>query len=301
MRILTVLSTALMLAATAAPALAQDGPPPLAEWRAAYDARLRADYGWLSVAGLTFLAPGVNSVGSVQGSDIRLPAGQTPLEVGRVIFRKGKATLHLRPGVQATVGDAPAPRVVALDPVDGQPAPRVRVGDVEFHLHRSGERTGIRIRDPKSPLRTGFTGTRWFTPDTAFEVVGTLDRSAGDRQVPVHNVLGDIETYTSPGVLRFTLDGRALEMVPFAAQGGRLWLIFRDASAGHDTYGTRFLYAEPLGGDRYRLDFNRAYNPPCAYNPHTTCPTPLDENVLPVAIHAGERLYEAALPLTARR
>jgi uncharacterized protein (DUF1684 family) len=114
-------------------------------------------------------------------------------------------------------------------------------------------------------------------------------------------VLGDVETYTSPGVLTFEIDGRALELVPFAASRDRLWLIFRDASAGRETYGTRFLYAEPLGGDRYRVDFNRAYNPPCAYNPHTTCPTPLRENVLPVAIQAGERLYQTPSRLTARR
>src|SRR5690606_7632279 len=102
-------------------------------------------------------------------------------------------------------------------PVEGQPAPRVRIGDVEFHLHRSGQRVAIRVRDPHSPLRTGFTGTRWFAPDAAFDVIGTLAPAAPPRQVPVHNVLGDVETYTSPGVLTFTVAGRPLTLVPFAA------------------------------------------------------------------------------------
>lgn len=273
---------------------------PIEEWRSAYETQLRAEYGWLSVAGLTFLEPGVNTLGSLVGSDVRLPPGQ-PLEAGRIVFRHGRATLHLRPGVHATLGDAEAPRVVPLDPVDGQPAPRVRIGDVEFHLHRSGSRTGIRLRDPHTPLRTAFTGTRWFAPDERYDVVGTLVRSERPRPVPVHNVLGDVETYTSPGVLTFTVADRQVSLVPFAASCGRLWLIFRDASAGHETYGTRFLYAEPLGSDRFRVDFNRTYNPPCAYNPHTTCPTPLPENVLPVPIRAGEQLYETAPALTARR
>lgn len=286
----------------AAPAAGLAQPAPSVEaWRSAYEAQLRAEYGWLSVAGLSFLEPGVNTVGSLVGSDVRLPAGQAPLEVGRIVVREGKATLHLRPRISASVGDAVAPRVVALNPVDGQPAPRVRIGEVEFHLHRSGARIGIRVRDPRSPLRTGFTGTRWFAPDAGYDVIGTLQKSAAPRKVPVHNVLGDVETYTSPGVLTFTIEGRTLTLVPFAASRDRLWLIFRDASAGHETYGTRFLYAEPLGGDRFRVDFNRAYNPPCAYNPHTTCPTPLAENVLPVPIRAGEQLYQAATPLTARR
>jgi uncharacterized protein (DUF1684 family) len=276
-------------------------PTPVEDWRAAYEAQLRAEYGWLSVAGLTFLEPGVNTVGSLAGNDVRLPAGQAPLEAGRIVFRDGRATLHLRPGVRATVDAAEAPRVVALNPTEGQPAPRVRVGDVEFHLHRSGQRIGIRVRDPHSPLRTGFAGTRWFAPDDAYAVIGTLEPSATPRAVPVHNVLGDVETYTSPGVLAFTIAGRRVTLVPFAASRDRLWLIFRDASAGRETYGTRFLYAEPLGGGRFRVDFNRAYNPPCAYNPHTTCPTPLPENVLPVPVRAGEQLYQAAPAITARR
>jgi uncharacterized protein (DUF1684 family) len=280
---------------------AQPDRPPLDEWRTEYEASLRAEYGWLSVAGLWFLEPGANTVGSLEGSTVLLPAGQAPLEVGRVVLRDGEATLTLRPGVSATIDKEPVRGTVRLNPDEGRPAPRVRVGDVEFHLHRSGERHGIRVRDPHSPLRTGFTGTRWFEARENHDVVGTLRRSTEPRTVRVHNVLGDVETYTSPGVLTFEIDGRALELVPFAASRDRLWLIFRDASAGRETYGTRFLYAEPLGGDRYRVDFNRAYNPPCAYNPHTTCPTPLRENVLPVAIQAGERLYQTPSRLTARR
>lgn len=297
------LSVVVLFAVLASPfgATAQQDRPPLDEWRTAYESSLRAEYGWLSVAGLSFLEPGVNTVGSLVGSEVLLPAGRAPLEVGRVVVRGGEATLVLRPGVSATVGDGPVHGTLRLNADEGEPAPRVRVGDVEFHLHRSGERLGIRVRDPHSPLRTGFAGTRWFEANPRHDVIGTLRRHDEPRAIPVHNVLGDVETYTSPGVLTFEIDGRALELVPFAASLDRLWLIFRDASAGRETYGTRFLYAEPLGGDRYRVDFNRAYNPPCAYNPHTTCPTPLRENVLPVAIQAGERLYQAPSPLTARR
>jgi uncharacterized protein len=268
-------------------------------WRADYEARLTADYGWLSVAGLSFLREGVNTVGSLRGSVVQLPAGEAPLEVGRIVYHDGRATLHLRTGTTALVDGAPAPRVIPLDPQDGGAAPRVRVGDVEFHLHRSGARTGIRIRDPHSAIRTGFAGLQWFAADPAYDVVGTLQPHPTPRRVLVRNVLGDQEPYTSPGTLSFSIDGRTLTLVPFAARDGRLWLVFRDATAGHETYGTRFLYAEPVGGNRYRVDFNRAYNPPCAYNPHTTCPTPLDDNVLPAAIRAGERIYRA--PVTARR
>lgn len=271
----------------------------LETWRADYEARLTADYGWLSVAGLSFLQEGVNTIGSLRGSGVELPAGQAPLEVGRIVYREGRATLHLRAGVAARVDGEPAPRVVTLDPRDGAAAPRVRVGDVEFHLHRSGSRVGIRVRDPHSHIRTAFAGVQWYGADPAYTVIGTLAPDASPRVIGVRNVLGDEEPYTSPGRLTFTLHGQHLSVVPFSARDGRLWLVFRDATAGHETYGTRFLYAEPLGDQRYRVDFNRAYNPPCAYNPHTTCPTPLDDNVLPAAIRAGERIYRA--PAIARK
>ncbi len=299
MRRLTLAFVASSILFTAVPAGAQASSAEA--WRADYDARLRAEYGWLSVSGLSFLQPGVNTVGSLAGSDVVLPPGQAPLEVGRIVYRDGEALLHLRAGVTATVNGEPAPAVVALAPKAGKPAPRVRIDDIEFHWHRSGERVGIRVRDPHSELRRTFTGTRWFAPEPRYDVVGRLERYPEPRAVPVRNVLGDADDYTSPGRLHFTIDGHDVTLVPFAASQGRLWLIFRDATAGRETYGTRFLYAEPLGDDRYRLDFNRTYNPPCAYNPHTTCPTPVRENVLDVAIPAGEKLYEPAVNLTARR
>lgn len=299
MRRLVLAVMALAIPCFVVPVGAQDASP--AAWRAEYDARLRAEYGWLSVAGLSFLEPGVNTVGSLAGSDVLLPPGEAPLEVGRIVYRNGEATLRLRAGVEATVDGEPARAVVALAPKSGEPAPRVRVGDIELHWHRSGERVGIRIRNPHASLRTTFAGTRWFAPEPRYDVVGHLERHATPRVVPVRNVLGDAEEYRSPGVLHFRIDGHDVALVPFTASRGRLWLIFRDATAGRDTYGTRFLYAEPLGDDSYRLDFNRAYNPPCAYNPHTTCPTPVRENVLDIAIPAGEKLYEPAAQLTARR
>lgn len=289
-----------VLVATVAGARAQT-PADLGEWRADYEQRLRAEYGWLSVSGLTFLEPGVHTIGSRTGSDVLLPAGQTPAHVGRIEVKGATATLHLAPGVVATVDDEPVGATLSLVPPDGEPAPRVRVGDVEFHWHRSGERAAIRIRNPQSPLRTGFTGLQWFPPDSAYDVVGTLERHAEPQPVVVRNILGDAEDYTTPGLLRVTINGQTRRLVPLAASDGRLWLVFRDTTAGHATYGTRFLYAEPLGGDRYRVDFNRTYNPPCAYNPYTTCPTPLRENVLDLPIRAGEQLYEPGPNVTARR
>jgi uncharacterized protein (DUF1684 family) len=307
----TVLAHVFM-ALAAAPVLAQlPATAPAARtaeaWRQQYEAGLRADYGWLSVAGLTFLLPGIHTIGSLASSDIRLPAGHAPLEVGRLVVTPQGTTLYLRSGVQALLNGKAAPARIRLHKAErgapGQPSTqpdKVRVGRVEFHLHESGSRLALRVRDPESPIRIGFQGTRWFPVAEAARVVATLKPFAASRTVPVRNILGDEEPYRSPGVLEFTWDGTPVRLLAFTSTKARLQVIFRDASFGRETYGTRYAYAEPLGDGRYAIDFNRAYNPPCAYNPYTTCPTPPAENVLSVAIRAGEKLYEGP-PSTASR
>ncbi len=276
-------------------------------WRQQYEDGLRADYGWLSVAGLTFLAPGVHTIGSLASSDVRLPAGHAPLEVGRLVVDQAGTTLHLKPGVPALLNGQPAPAKIRLKKArrgaPGQaptPPDKVRVGLVEFHLHESGSRLALRVRDPESPIRIGFQGPRWFPTRDDARVAATLRPFTTPRTVPVRNILGDEETYRSPGIVEFTWEGEAVRALAFTATEGRLQIIFRDASVGRETYGTRYAYAEPTGDGRYTIDFNKAYNPPCAYNPYTTCPTPPAENILKVAIRAGEKIYDGPA-ITARR
>jgi uncharacterized protein (DUF1684 family) len=109
----------------------------------------------------------------------------------------------------------------------------------------------------------------------------------------VPNIIGDIERHTVPGLLAFALNG-AVEIEPFLVKnqnGERLWIVFRDLTSGKDTYSAaRFVYADmPKPGETTVIDFNRAYNPPCAFNPFTTCPLPTPHNRLNVRIEAGEK------------
>lgn len=280
---------------------AAPGPPAdVAAWRQQYDTSLRAEYGWLSVAGLAFLPEGSHTIGGDPSSDIVLPAGHAPSHVGRLEVTPEGVTLHLTPGVVATVNGEPASSTTIVlrgnqPGVNGAPgtsADRVSVGQgVQFHLHRSGPRLALRVRDPESPIRTGFQGTKWYPIADQARVVATLKTFDEPKAVEVRNVLGDPEPYKAPGTLEFTFDGKKVRLLAFTASKGRLQVIFRDAGVGRETYGTRFAYAEPTGDGRYVIDFNKAYNPPCAYNPYTTCPTPPAQNVLKVPIRAGEKIY----------
>ena len=174
----------------------------------------------------------------------------------------------------------------------GKPADRVRIGRVEFHLHESGPRLALRVRDPESPIRLGFQGPRWFPVSEQARVTATLKPFDEPKAVDVRNILGDNEPYRAPGQLEFSWEGRKVRLLAFTTTRGRLQIIFRDATVGRETYGTRFVYAEPTGDGRYVIDFNKAYNPPCAYNPYTTCPTPPAQNIVKVAIRAGEKIYD---------
>ena len=118
------------------------------------------------------------------------------------------------------------------------------------------------------------------------------------QQIKVLNTFGDVDEYKSEGVVEFSLLGQTLRLRPFTTRPKRFYFVFRDASSGQETYeAARFLYADLLDDGTTVLDFNQAYNPPCAFNPYTTCPIPIRENRLPIKILAGEKAYPVHVPL----
>jgi uncharacterized protein len=290
-----------VLAALVAVAVAQAATAPLEDWRAAteawrakQEASLRSPDGWLTVAGLFFLRPGVNTVGSDTSSDVVLPPGSGSADAGRLLLADGHVRYEAAAGVTANYNGQPVTTPVELrfsNAAEKRQADRVTIGRVVLHLHRSGDRLAIRLRDPQSELLTKFTGLRWFPLEERWRVNATFVPYDTPRKVPVQNVLGDVTESESPGEVAFTVDGQSFRLVAFKSGKG-LSFVFRDATAASDTYRIRFLTADaPDAQGRVLLDFNRAYNPPCAYNPHTTCPLPVPQNRLKVAIPAGEKRY----------
>jgi uncharacterized protein len=171
------------------------------------------------------------------------------------------------------------------------------IGEIRLVVHKSGEQHGLRVRDPNGPLARGFAGFTWFPIDSGYRVVGRLIRDAQAQKLEVVNTYGDVDSYQTEGVVEFVLQGRTLRLRPFTTRPKRFYFVFRDESSGHETYKTaRFLYADLRDDGTTVLDFNQAYNPPCAFNPYTTCPIPLRENRLPVRILAGERAYAGPEP-----
>ena len=260
------------------------------QFRHALEARLTSDTGWLTIAGLSFLTKPETTFGSAPGNDIVLP-GATPARVGTfVLANDGGISVRLTPGLQVHLLDG-RPFAGGEIKTDGDgPPDRLVLGDVQVWVHKSGDRDAIRIRDRNNPLRKTFGGMKWYPIDESYRVEATFDRYDTPKQLKVPNLLGDVDTMPAPGEVSFTLNGTPLRMVA-VEDGEELWFIFRDLTSGDTTYqAARFLYTPlPVDG-KVVLDFNRAENPPCAYNQFTTCPLPPQQNRLQVRVEAGEQL-----------
>ena len=254
-------------------------------WRVEQEERLTADTGYLTMVALYFLREGNNSFGTSPLNDLVLSEG--PDEIGTFALRDGKVSVQAVAGQTLTI-DGETVTQAFLYPRENRAT--IAIGNLTMWVHYSGPRLAIRVSDKNSPIRRTFTGLRWFPVDEAYRV-----RARFVPHDPIAakfaNILGDLETYTSSGTVTFMLNGNEITMRP-VDRDERLWFIFRDLTSGSETYpAARFLYADPPENGWTTLDFNQAYSPPCAFNPHTTCPLPQPENRLRIRIEAGER-YE---------
>jgi uncharacterized protein (DUF1684 family) len=254
--------------------------------------RLRSDSGWLTVVGLHWLRTGINRFGSDPANEIVLQADNVPplagslelAEDSTVLARatdQGDLRLNGASFVEARIGDD----------AGGDPD-MLELGRLRLYLIRRGDRLALRVKDPQARARIGFEGIDHFPIDEAYRVIATLDPFENPREVLIPTVVGTPTTMLAPGLLHFELDGEKLSLEPYLndIEDESYLLIFRDRTSGVSSYGAgRFLPADAVGPDGTTvLDFNLAYNPPCAFTPHATCPLPTPQNSLPVAIEAGE-------------
>ena len=291
-----VLLTSLAAVSAAAVLLANPAPLPdpahvkeVEQWRARHEADYRNEY--VPLAGLFFLKPGRNTVGSAASSDITLPR-RTPASVGEFVYQKPRIRFEPRSGAPVTLKGKPVAAPLDLRSDGATEYEELAIGDVTFWVHESGERRAIRLRDPQSDMAKSFQGFHWFPIDERYRVAAKFIKDAAPRPIQIPTLAGDEETETTEGIVEFTLNGATIRMRPVTTRPGRLWFIFRDATAGHETYeAARFLYSDLKADGTTVLDFNEAYNPPCSFNLFTTCPLPLPENRLTARIPVGEMAY----------
>lgn len=249
---------------------------------------LKSENGWLNLVGLLWLSEGKNSFGSDPSNSIVFPAGRIAQKAGHFELSDGSVTMFASPSTGITVDGKKTRKAIILHK-DSTTLPMSAFGSLRWTIKKSEDKYGVRLRDLKSPALNAFKGIERFHADPAWRVVARLEKS-GSGGMSITNVLGQTINHASPGKLVFELFGQSYSLETMW-EGDLLFIIFGDETSGSTTYPSgRYLYAEKPDRNGYTvLDFNKAINPPCAFTEFATCPLPPKQNILPIAIIAGEK------------
>lgn len=266
------------------------------QWQADREQKLRSENGWLALVGRYPLKEGANSFGVGRHNDVILPEslkeiGPDPLGVIMVSSLTGTAKLRLADGVsmQSEGKEFQGDRFFDLG---SQRRDWVSLGRMSMHVISREGRYFLRVADNETESRTKFEGCTWYPPSVGWRIEAKYIQYDTEKVLQIHNVLGELLEQPNCGYAEFRVEGVTYRLDAIR-EGEGLFFVFRDATAGETTYGGgRFIDIEacPRNEEKFILDFNRAYNPPCAFSKYTTCPLPPPQNVLPFRIEAGETI-----------
>jgi len=296
---LLVLVTATLSLSAGACARRRAAPDPayaaeIAAWQRQRVASLTSEDGWLTLVGLFWLRLGENRFGSHPRNEIVLPGRDVPAVAGTLTLAPdGTVTVHSLPEAGVMCGGRPVRTTVLR--TDRHGAPDVlQLGHLRAHVIERAGAFALRVKDPTTTARREFKGIPTFPVDPALRVVGRFSPYHSMREVKVAAAQGPAQTMLVPGIVEFTVAGRTCALEPFvsAPADAHFFFVFRDGTAGVESYGAgRFLEAAApkAGSTSVVLDFNKAYNPPCAFTRFATCPLPTQQNTLSVRLEAGEK------------
>lgn len=257
-------------------------------WKEKRLARLKSENGWLNLAGLFWLEEGLNTIGSDSTNSIIYPE-KAPLRLGIYTLENGQVSFVPEPGVDVLLDGKPIEEIEIQTDKSGKPT-LLETGSLAWFIIERGDQFGIRLRDYEHPAIDELTFIETYPADPAWKIEAAFEAYDEPRELLIPTIIGTVEKNMCPGILRFTIDGVEQVFYPVAA-GKKLFVIFADETSALETYGGgRFLYLDrPDKRGVVTIDFNKAFNPPCAFTEYATCPLPPKENFLTVKIEAGEK------------
>lgn len=263
------------------------------QWRSERLERLKGPEGYLNLAGLFWLDEGISRIGSAASNDIVFPAYAAPF-IGELQTSEEGVTLYAEAGVDVRHDKAPVKSILISDDTTDNPV-TIKHRSFAWTVIKRDGRFALRLRDFDNPAIDAFPPIDYFPLAPDMRVTATLDRFDEPKILVVRTVIEGLGYRPeSPGIVAFDIDGERFELEAYAS-GDRLFFVFGDATSGRETYPAgRFLYADVPGEDgKTILDFNKAYNPPCAFNDFATCPVASRQNRLKTRIEAGEKFDPA--------
>jgi uncharacterized protein (DUF1684 family) len=260
-------------------------------WRKERFDNLKKEDGWFSLVGLFWLDEGENRFGSDPEGKVVLPEGKAPKMAG-VLVRKGEQVeVRAEPAAKLTSGGKPVTTLALASDATGKPTV-LEMGPVSFFVIKRGDRIGIRVKDRESAALAAFHGLDNFPIQPAWRIETRFEPYDPPKQVPIPNILGQVANEASPGAVMFDWQGKTYRLDTLGDPKEGLSLIFADQTSGKETYGAgRFLDTGAVKDGKVVVDFNTAYNPPCAFTAFATCPLPPPQNRLALRVEAGEKKY----------
>lgn len=286
--------TAMLLGAcTRQPSLTEETRM-IEQWRARRIASLTSETGWLTLAGLYWLQEGDNRFGRDNSNALVLHHPALQDNTGIFSLHEGRVSFTAAAGSTITHDNQPVTRI-ELQPDTAEQYTVLSAGSLRFHAIERAGRVGVRVRDVEHPARTSFKGLSYFPIGLDWRIDARFEPYIPSKRIPIVNILGMTEDMESPGALVFDKDGKTwrLDAILEAPTDTELFVMFTDTTSGRDSYGAgRYLYIPRPEGTQAWLDFNQAFNPPCAFTEFATCPLPPRQNRLQLAVTAGEKKYD---------
>lgn len=261
----------------------------LDSWKADRLESLTNPTGWMRLAGMYWLEEGEYSFGSGADQDVRFPEGTIPGHAGVFILDNNTVTMSVAEGVNITHNGETVDEMVIYDGEDEEP--HLQYETLEWVVIERSGLIGVRLYNKENEKVNQFTGFETYPVDEKWYLNARFIPHEEDVTIPIVNILGQVDETPSPGKLEFVADGETYTLD--ALEGStRMFLIVGDATNQAETYQAgRYIYVDyPEEGSEYTvIDFNKLYNPPCAYSAFTTCQLPPPQNRLDLAITAGEK------------
>lgn len=258
------------------------------QWHSERIDRLQEPQGWLLLAGMYWIEEPVQTFGTADDVDFQFPDGTLPPYAGRFELNADTVRMYTTDGLEIMADGHPLDTSVIYTPAH---ATELEYGRLTWLVIQRENLIGIRLYDTQSEVLKRFRGIDMYPADLTYRVTAELVPHQGSVTVPVTNILGQTTDEESAGKVVFELNGGTHELTALGT-GERLFIIIADETSKTETFpGGRYIYVDNPGpGGETVLDFNKAYNPPCAFSPYTTCQLPPEGNTLPFAVRAGEKL-----------
>jgi uncharacterized protein len=253
---------------------------------------LKDTTGWLNLAGLFWLQEGINTFGSAEKNQVVFPTGTIAAEAGYFLVKNGTVKMEAKTEADVTVNGMPVTSIEIFHPDSSRAVTSVH-GSLQWFVIRRDNQVGIRLRNLESNSVKEFKGIARYPVNPDWRVVADFTPTEG-KTIDITNVLGQTVPQASPGVLKFQIEGKDYSIDALDGGKDEYFLIFGDPTNEKETYPSgRYLYVKKAGADgKVAVDFNKSYNPPCAFTPYATCPLAPRQNILSIAIEAGEKNYE---------